>query len=119
MVRIVVSGVAKQEIARAAARAGGDQVQVTILSDIEAAKAVKEGRADVVIGSCATGMGGALAMANALLGRDRCVALATAGRTLRPDEVKAKVAAGIVAFGVVPDAVDTVVAPLVAALLAR
>lgn len=119
MVRIAVSGIAKQEIARAAQKAGGDQVQVTILSDIEAAKAVKDGRVDACIGSCATGMGGALAMAIALLGRDRCFTLATAGRTLRPDEIKGKAAAGIVAFGVVPDAVEAVVPPLVAALLAR
>ncbi|HEY3368768.1 MAG TPA: DUF2620 family protein [Symbiobacteriaceae bacterium] len=119
MLRIVVSGVAKQEIARAAAKAGGDQVQVTVLSDIEAARAVKDGRADVMIGSCATGLGGALGMAIALLGRDRCVTLATAGRTPRPDEVKAKAVAGSVAFGVIPDAVDAVVPPLVAALLAR
>lgn len=119
MVHIVVSGIAKLEIARAAKKAGGDQVQVTVLSDIEGAKAVKDGRAAALIGSCATGMGGALAMAIALLGRDRCFTLATAGRTLRPDEIKAKAAAGIVAFGVVPDAVDAVVPPLVAALLTR
>lgn len=119
MVRIAVSGIAKQEIARAVSRAGGDQVQVSVLSDIEAAKAVKEGRADALIGSCATGLGGALAMAIALLGRERCFTLATAGRTLRPDEIKAKVGAGIVAFGVVPDAVEAVVPPLIAALLTR
>lgn len=119
MMQIAVSGIAKQEIARAARSAGGDQVQVSILSDIEAAKAVKEGRAHVLIGSCATGMGGALAMAIALLGRDRCFAMATAGRSARADEVKAKIAAGVVAFGVVPDAVEAAVPSLVAALLAR
>lgn len=119
MLRITVSGIAKQEIARAAQKAGGDQVEVTVLSDIEAAKAVKEGRADAMIGSCATGQGGALAMAIALLGRQRCVALATPGRTPRPEEVRNRVAEGAVAFGVVADAVEAVVPPLVAALLAR
>lgn len=119
MVRIAVSGIAKQEIARAATRAGGDQVQVTILSDIEAARAVKEGRADALIGSCATGLGGALAMAIALLGRERCTTVATAARTLRPDEIKGKVDAGIVAFGVIADGVEAAVPPLVAALLSR
>lgn len=119
MLRITVSGIAKQEIARAAQAAGGNRVQVTVLSDIEAAKAVKEGRADALIGSCATGMGGALAMAVALLGRERCATAATAARTLRPDEIKAKVTQGIIAFGLVPDAVEEAVPAVVAALLAR
>lgn len=119
MLRIAVSGIAKQEIAREAQKAGGDRVQVNIMSDIEAAKAVKEGRADVLIGSCATGQGGALAMAIALLGRQRCLALATAGRTPRPDDVQARAAEGAVAFGVVPEAVSAVIPPLVAALLKR
>jgi len=119
MVRIAVSGIAKLEIARAVTRAGGDQVQALVLSDIEAAKAVKDGRAEALIGSCATGLGGALAMAIALLGRERCFTIATASRTLRPEEIKAKVAAGIVAFGVIADGVEAAVPPLVAALLSR
>ncbi len=118
MLRIVVSGIAKQEIARAAKTAGGDRVEVTVLSDIEAAKAVKEGRADLLIGSCATGQGGALAMAIALLGRQRCLTLATAGRTPRADEIPGKIGEAV-AFGLVPDAVDTVVPALVTAFLNR
>jgi hypothetical protein len=119
VLRIAVSGIAKQEIARAAASAGGDQVTVTIMSDIEAAKAVQSGQADFLIGSCATGQGGALAMAIALLGRQRSVALATAGRLPKPDEIAEKAGSGAVAFGVVPEAVATVVPALVSALLAR
>lgn len=119
MVRIAVSGIAKQEVARAAQKAGGSQVEVTVTSDIEAAKAVRDGRADFLIGSCATGQGGALSMAIALLGRDRCFPLATAGRTAREAELATKLAAGVVAFGVVPEAVDSAVPLLVAALLRR
>lgn len=119
MLRVAVSGIAKLEIARAVQGAGGDRVVVAVLSDFEAAKAVKEGRADVMIGSCATGQGGALAMAIALLGRERCLPVASAGRAPRVEEVRAKAATGAVAFGVVPEAVEAVIPALVETLLAR
>ena len=88
MVRIAVGGaIDKPKVAEAIKRIGGERVQVEIMSDIEAAMAVKNGRADYYIGACATGGGGALAMAMALIGATKCATLSMPGRPPKEQDV--------------------------------
>lgn len=116
--RFVVSGLGKTEIARAVQAAGGDRARAEIMTDMEGARAVKTGAADYFVGSCATGQGGALAAAIAMLGYGNCVMLG--GKSASPGEVEQKVLSkDWKAFGVRADQVDTVVPVLVDTLLRR
>lgn len=54
--RIAIGGqVEKQEIEQLVKAAGGDQVNVVIKSDLEAAMLIKSGGADYYLGACHTG----------------------------------------------------------------
>lgn len=119
MLRFVVAGIGKDRLALAIGQAGGDRVTVTTKTDIEAAMAIKSGQADVYVGACNSGAGGALAIATALLGAPATVTLADGSRAATPDAIRAAVAAGKLAFGLRSQDVDAVVPELVASLLAR
>lgn len=100
MVKVVVGGaIDKQRIAKIIEEAGGENVKVEIKSDIEAAMAVKTGKADYYFGACNTGGGGALAMAIALLGLGKCATLSMPSRPPKEEEVIKAVKQGKVAFG--------------------
>ena len=79
MIRIVVSGLCAREICRLASELGGEQVEVHEAIDIAGATEVAQGLADYYFGACATGAGGALAMAIAILGYDRCFTASLVG----------------------------------------
>jgi len=73
VIRFVVGGaIDRQKVAEAIKKAGGDRVEVKVMGDVEAVLALKNGEADYYLGACATGGGGALAMAMALLGAGNC-----------------------------------------------
>lgn len=114
-----IGGLAAKEIAEAAARAGGDQVEVRVASDVAGARAVAQGEADYYLGACATGGGGALAMATAILGYSRCFTASTAGRPPREGEIRQAVAGGKQAFGFTTDHIAAVVPLIVTAILAQ
>lgn len=100
MIRIVVGGqIDKENIAKVIQNLGGEKVQVTIKSDIDAAMAVKTQQADYYIGACLTGGGGALAMAIALLGLSRCATLSMPGNIRSDEEIQQEIRAGKKAFG--------------------
>ena len=120
MLRLVVAGLGRNEIKRFAEATGGDRVRVTSLSDVEAARAVKLGHADYYIGACASGRGGALTMAIAILGYDKCQLVSTQGSAPSPADVKGKVRAGShQAFGINYIHAGQVIPPLVEALLEK
>lgn len=78
MVRIVIGGqLKKQAIEKLVKEIGGSNVEVLVKGDLDAVMAVKNNKVDYYIGACETGSGGALAMAIALLGKDKCVTLAS------------------------------------------
>jgi hypothetical protein len=80
---------------------------------------VKQGKADYFIGSCATGQGGALASAIAVLGYGNCT-LISGARAPSPQDVEKKVTSkDWKAFGVRVDQVNAVVPTLVNTLLAE
>lgn len=119
MLRFVVAGISKDRLAQAIGQAGGDRVTVITKTDIEAAMAIKGGQADIYVGACNSGAGGALAIATALLGATATVTLADGSRAATPDAIRVAVAAGKTAFGLRSQDVDVVVPELVASLLAR
>ncbi|SMB80141.1 Protein of unknown function DUF2620 [Pasteurella testudinis DSM 23072] len=75
------------------------EADIHITSDIEAAMAIKSGNADYYFGACNTGGGGALAMAIALLGADKCATLGMPGKVLSDAEIIQQIQAGKIAFG--------------------
>lgn len=77
----------------------GKDVEFSIMSDLDAAMAVKNNQADFYIGACETGAGGALAMATALLGSDKTVTVASPGKLLTEDEIQTAIENGRKAFG--------------------
>lgn len=118
MVKIVVGGqLAKEDIAAVAKQVGGDQVQITVKGDLQGAMDITSGAADFYLGACQTGGGGSLGMAIALCGYGRCVTVASPGKLMsEPDMVKA-VKTGKKCFGMVVEAIPTVVPILVGAML--
>jgi hypothetical protein len=117
--RIVVSGLNRDEAVAAIRQVGGTRVEVLPTTDIEGALAVRSGSADAFVGLCQSGSGGALAMAIGLLGRERCVTLSRMGRSSSPDEIRAAVDSGKVCFGLAVDQVAGTVPVVVTALLDR
>ncbi|WP_394895941.1 DUF2620 domain-containing protein [Clostridium paraputrificum] len=100
MKRIVIGGqIDKQKVADITAKVAGDRATIEIKSDIEAAMAIKTGMADIYLGACNTGGGGALAMAIALLGMGECATISMPGYIKSEEEIKAEVEAGKKAYG--------------------
>ncbi len=114
-----MGGLAAREIGSLASQIGGDQVEVRVMSDIAGAQEVAEGKADYYLGACATGGGGALSMAIAILGYSNCFTASTAGKPPRENEIQKAVASGKKAFGFTCDHVNLAVPLIVKAILAR
>ncbi len=118
MIKIVVGGqVEKKNIANLIKELGDGQVEVEVKSDIQAANAVKIGKADYYIGACETGGGGALSMAIALLTRDKCATISMPGRLPKEPEIIKAVEEGKVAFGFTGDHYETVLPILMKEIL--
>jgi len=119
MIHIVVSGLCANEICRLASELGRERVAVRETIDIAGATEVAQGRADYYFGACATGAGGALAMAIAILGYERCFTASMVGCPPKEAEIQAAVARGKRAFGFTVDHIDSTVHLLLAAILAH
>lgn len=101
MIKFVVCGMAKEQIARVVRETGGADVEVKVTSDFEAAAGIKSGQADYYIGACQSGAGGALAVAIAMLGFDQVVRLSGVGSSGIDETLVTKgVADGKRAFGI-------------------
>ena len=70
---------------------------------------IKLGNVDYYFGACNTGGGGALAMAIAIAGADKCATLAMPGNILEEEKIKDEVKAGKVAFGFTPQSAEQVI----------
>lgn len=118
MVRIVVGGqLAKEQISALAQSIGAEQVQVTQKGDLQAAMDIQSGAADFYLGACQTGGGGSLGMAIALCGYGRCVTVASPGKYMPEQEIVSAVKNGKKCFGMVVEAIPTVVPTLVKAMI--
>ena len=106
----------KKAVADLLKKLSGDGTDVTIMSDIEATMAMKNGQADYYFGCCATGAGGALGIAFGLLGRDKCLTVSMVGKVLSQEEISAGVKAGKVAFGFVNHDAEKIIPMLLKAI---
>lgn len=108
--KIVVGGQMDKELVSSILKKYVDEeTTISILSDIQAAMAIKTGTADYYFGACNTGGGGALAMAIALLGIDQCSTVAMPGNIKSESEIRKEVQSGKVAFGFTPQAAENVI----------
>ncbi len=119
MIRFAIGGqVDKKKVAELVRKVGGDAVQVTEHSDLEAAMQVKTGKADYYLGACHTG-GGGLAMAIAMLGKAQCLTVSMPGRPPKEDEIRNAVANGVKAFAFTADHAEQAVPLIVRAIIER
>ena len=104
MIKIVIGGaIEKQNIANLVEKIGGENVKVEVMSDMQAAMAIKTGKADYYLGACHTGGGGALSMAMALLTRDKCATVSMPGKPPKEENIVKVVSEGKIAFGFTGD----------------
>lgn len=96
----------------------GLNAEVEVKNDLEAAMAVQLGQANFYFGACNTGGGGALAMAIAILGANRCATLGMPGKILSEAEIINEIQQGKVAFGFTAQDIEQVV-PVVIRQLAK
>ncbi|NHB92937.1 DUF2620 domain-containing protein [Photorhabdus cinerea] len=115
--RFVIGGqIEKEKIVETLRRLAGDKASsITLMSDIEAAMALESGSADYYLGACNTG-GGALAMAIAIVGIDKCVTLSMPGKILSDEEIIAHVNAGKTAFGFIGQDIEAVIPVIIRAI---
>lgn len=114
---IVATGLGRERLARQMQALAGSRAKVAAMTDVEGALAVRDGHADYFIGVCQSGAGGALAMAFAFIGKERCATLSSLGRPPDAAVVASAVAAGIVAFGISTDNAELTVAMLISELV--
>ena len=110
MKKIVIGGqMDKAELREMAERYGAGKFEVEVKSDLDAAMALKNGQVDYYFGACNTGGGGALAMALALLGRDKCETVSMPGRIMDEEAIRDSVRNGKKAFGFTAQHKDVIV----------
>ncbi len=110
MLKIVIGGqLAKEEILKAAEETAAGRIECRVMGDIEAAMEIKSGTADLYLGACDTGGGGALAMAIAIIGYGKCLTVSMPGRMLGEEEICKGIDEGKQAFGMVPEDIKRVV----------
>lgn len=120
MVNIVVGGqMDKQKILRLVEKYGNQQVNVKTKGDIEAALDIKSGQADYYFGSCATGAGGALAMAIGIIGAQNCLSVSVPGRIIPEGEIRKAIQDGKKAFGFVNTDAERVIPILMDEILKK
>ena len=108
--KIVIGGqMGKEEIKDLIVTTMGTECEVAIRDDVAAAMDVKSRHADLYLGACMTGGGGALAMAIAILGYGACMTVSDADENAIRDALKS----GKKAFGFTPSMSRTVVPVIV------
>ncbi|MEK6456135.1 DUF2620 domain-containing protein [Caldifermentibacillus hisashii] len=118
MIRIVIGGqLNKKAIESQVKKLGGNQIEVMVKSDLDAVMTVKNNKADYYIGACETGSGGALAMAIALLGKDKCVTLASPSKSKNKEEIEKEVNEGKIAFGFTAPSTKNILNVLIPAII--
>jgi len=76
-----------------------EELDIVIKGDLDAVNLVKKGSYKYYVGACNTGGGGALAMAMALLGRNKCQTISMPGKIASAEEIRQAVLDGKIAFG--------------------
>ena len=117
MIRIAIGGqMEKEKILKEIKQFGDSEIDAIIKSDMEAAAMVKKGEADYYFGSCATGGGGSLAGAIAILGYSNCATVAMPGRPPKEQDVEKNITMGKKAFGFTDNHISLAVPMLLKAI---
>ncbi|MGT3244097.1 DUF2620 family protein [Yersinia enterocolitica] len=120
MFKIAIGGqLNKNEIQNCLIKYGAGKITSDIFTDMDAAMKVKNGSFDYYVGACQSGAGGALAMAYALIGRDKCAIIANALTQPSEANISQLIDQGKKAFGFTNDRVETSVKALCAVLFAE
>ena len=120
MIRIVVGGaIRKDDIKNLIMEIGGGKFEVEVMSDMQAAMAVKTNKADYYLGACHTGGGGALSMAIAILTMAKCATVSMPGRPPKEADIVKAVSDGKVAFGFTGDHLEAAVPVIMNEILKR
>lgn len=106
----------KKEIAEYLEKYGEGNFSAEIMTDMDAAMKVKNNQCDYYLGACQSGAGGALAMAYALIGRDKCATIANALVQPSEEKITQLLASGVKAFGFTNDRAENAVKAFVNAL---
>lgn len=117
--RVVVYGMARARLVELVRAHSGEETNVRAMSDYEASMDLLAGKADIGIGVCQSGAGGALAVARAVLGSELCLQVASPSRPPKRDDINAGVDAGKKAFGIALSHVDAAVPMIMSACRAR
>ncbi|WP_067929466.1 DUF2620 domain-containing protein [Alicyclobacillus shizuokensis] len=118
-IRITIGGLKKEVMERAVKQAGGDNVEVTVTSDFEAAKKIKAGQADYYFGACNSGGGAALSVLIGILGYSNCATVAKAGGRPKAEEIEKLVQQNKIAFGMAVESIEEAAPILVKSLLKK
>lgn len=114
--KIVVGGQVEKKQIESLIKELDSSIDTVVKSDLDAAMLMKTGQADYYFGACHTGGGGALAMAIALIGRDKCETVSMPGKKPNEDKVIEAVKSGKIAFGFTGDHVETAVPMILKAI---
>ncbi|NMC47683.1 MAG: DUF2620 family protein [Chloroflexi bacterium] len=117
MIKVNIGGMNTQEIKSLVEQVAEGKIEAKLTSDISGVQEVAKGEADYYIGACATGGGGAIAMAIAILGYSKCFTASMPGKPPREEEVEKAVRDGKKAFGFTCDHVQLAVPMIVKAIL--
>jgi hypothetical protein len=117
MIKVNIGGMNTQEIKDLVEKNAEGKIEAKITSDISGVQEVAKGEADYYFGACATGGGGAISMAIAILGYTKCFTASMPGRPPRKEEVEKAVREGKKAFGFTCDHVQLAVPLIVKAIL--
>lgn len=118
MIKIVVGGqMNKKEIEKIIKDLGGDKIEITVKNDLNAAMDVKNGKVDYYVGACETGGGGSLAMAIAMLGKDKTASLSSPSAIMKLEEIENEVKDGKIAFGFTVPSTNNVLKKLIPTII--
>ncbi len=104
--KVVVGGQLKKNEIKKIINTNFPDVEVEIMTDLNAAFAMQAGKFDLYLGSCDTGGGGALAMVISLIGAAKTGSVVTQSSKKTEQEIIKMIKDGVVAFGFVWNEAD-------------
>jgi energy-converting hydrogenase Eha subunit B len=117
MLTLYIGGVGKADVKRLLEQRRDSTLKIVVSNDLEAGPILKRTADTYYIGTCHTGAGGALGAMLAFLGRQKCYTFGRQAR-IHATDVQKLLAAGVRAFGLSIDQINTIVPVLVDAIQA-
>jgi len=114
--KIVIGGQVEKKEIEQMIKDFDPEIETEIKSDVDAAMTLKSGSADYYLGACHTGGGGALAMAIAIVGKNKCETVSMPGRQPNQENIEQAVQDGKLAFGFTADHAERAVPMILEAI---